>query len=263
MSSLYQVIKKICLQPLDLAPFGPLKAKMETLSSAWHHQHPGEVLNKYTLMPNVAYQEFEEVFSNQELLQTGFRIAGLFPWNPKAVHWEKLTAATLYAKKTPQEGEAMEVTDEVVVVREVTDEVAVVREVTDEVAVVMDGAEEVVEVMEDATDVTDTALAVEDAHVSVRPLIQDVGTGADGGVPMEWAQDIQDPFSLVEGPVGLGEVNSRQTPEVSVPPAQVEDQVNIVPTGADIVNFVPEDGTNLEDIFPKSSHEEKVHLLQR
>ena len=42
-----------------------------------------------------------------------------------------------------------------------------------------------------------------------------------------------------------------------------EDQVNIVATGVDIGNFVPEDGTNLVDIFPESNHEEKVHLLQR
>ena len=69
-------------------------------------------------------------------------------------------------------------------------------------------------------------------------------------------------LSLPEGPVGLGVVNSRQTAEVHVPPAQVEDQVNIVPTGVDIINFVPEDGTNLVDIFPESNHEEKVHLLQ-
>ena len=79
---------------------------------------------------------------------------------------------------------------------------------------------------------------------------------------MEWAQDVQDPLSLPDGPVGLGVVNTRQTPEVYVPPAQVEDQVNIVATGVDIGNFVPEDGTNLVDIFPESNHEEKVHMLQ-
>ena len=69
-------------------------------------------------------------------------------------------------------------------------------------------------------------------------------------------------LSLPEGPVGLGVVNSRQTPDVFVPPAKVGNQVNIVPTGVDIINFVPEDGTNLVDIFPESNHEEKVHLLQ-
>ena len=147
-------------------------------------------------MPNVAWQAFEEVFSNRELLKTGFRIAGLFPWDKTAVHWEKLTAGTLYTDKTPQV------------------EVAEVIEVTDEVAEVRDGEDEVAEVMEDAADVTDRAPAVDDAHGSVRPHFQDVGPGADGGAPMEWAQDVQDPFSLPEGPVGLGVVNSRQTPEV-------------------------------------------------
>ena len=67
-------------------------------------------------------------------------------------------------------------------------------------------------------------------------------------------------LSLPEGPNGLGVVNSRQTPDVFVPPAKVGNQVNIVPTGADNINFVPEDGANLEDIFPQSRHEENVYL---
>ena len=100
----------------------------------------------------------------------------------------------------------MEVTNEVAEVRNGKDDVAEVRNSEDDVA-------------EDAADVKDTALAVEDAHGSVRPLIQDVDPGADGGVPMEWAQDVQDPFLILEGLVGLGEVNSCQTQEVSVPPA--------------------------------------------
>ena len=113
----------ICFQPLDLAPFGPLKAKLETLSSAWHHDNKGEVLNKYTLMPNVAYQAFEEVFSNRELIKTGFRIAGLFPWNRAAVHWEKLAPGSLYAEKRSQ-GEAVVVTDEMAAVIELSAEMA-------------------------------------------------------------------------------------------------------------------------------------------
>ena len=53
-------------------------------------------------------------------------------------------------------------------------------EVTDEVAVVRDAADEVAVVMEDATDVMDTALAVDDAHGSVRPLI------TPGGPSWSW-----------------------------------------------------------------------------
>ena len=63
----------------------------------------------------------------------------------------------------------MEVTNEVAEVRNGKDDVAEVRNSEDDVA-------------EDAADVKDTALAVEDAHGSVRPLIQDVDPGADGGV---------------------------------------------------------------------------------
>ena len=221
---------------------------METLSSAWHHQHPGQVLTKYTLMPNVAYQAFEEVFSNRELLQTGFRIAGIFPWNRMAVHWQKLTAGTLYAKETPQ-GEAMDVTDEVAEVRDSTDDVAEVINGAGAMAEVMDCTGAMAEVM-------DRAPAVYGAHGSVRPLPQDDGTGE-----RDYWQDHQ--LSGLLGPVAIGVANSRQTPEVSVPPAQEEDQVNIGATGADILNFVPESETNLVDIFPETNHEEKLHLLQR
>ena len=249
---------------------------METLSSAWHHQHPGQVLTKYTLMPNVAWQAFEEVFSNRELLQTGFRIAGIFPWNRMAVHWQKLTAGTLYAKETPQ-GEAMDVTDEVEEFRDSTDDVEEVIDGTEMVAEVMNGTEAMAEVMngveamaevmngaeamaevingtEAVAEVMDRAPAVYDAHGSVRPLPQDDGTGE-----RDYWQDHQ--LTGLLGPVGVA--NSRQTPEVSVPSAQEEDQVNIVATGEDILNFVPESGTNLVDIFPESNHEEKLHLLQR
>ena len=114
----------------------------------------------------------------------------------------------------------------------------------DEVAVDRDAADEVAVVMEDAAVVMDTALALGDAHgsVTVKPLI------TPGGPSWSWCGQ-QPPDS--------------RGPCVHVPPAQVEDQVNIVPTGVDIINFVPEDGTNLVDIFPESNHEEKVHLLQR
>ena len=241
---------------------------METLSSAWHHQHPGQVLTKYTLMPNVAWQAFEEVFSNRELLQTGFRIAGIFPWDRMAVHWQKLTAGTLYAKETPQ-GEALDVTDEVAEVIDGTEMVAEVMDSTEMVAEAMNGTEAMAEVINGAevvaeimngteavAEVMDRAPAVYDAHGSVRPLPQDDGTGE-----RDYWQDHQ--LTGLLGPVAIGLANSRQTPEISVPPAQEEDQVNIVATGADILNFVPESGTNLVDIFPESNHEEKLHLLQR
>ena len=242
----------ICFQPLDLAPFGPLKAKLETLSSAWHHDNKGEVLNKYTLMPNVAYQAFEEVFSNRELIKTGFRIAGLFPWNRAAVHWEKLAPGSLYAEKRSQ-GEAVVVTDEMAAVTEPSDVVTEDTELSDEVAGEIELSDEVA---------GDIELVEDDAHGSVCPPVQDVSLGAVGGLPEEWAHDVEDPSLL--GPVDPAVANNLETPEVIVPSAQVENQVNNAPTtGADILNFVPEHGANLVDIFPASNHEEKVHLFQR
>ncbi len=250
------------MQPLDLAPFGPLKAKLETLSSAWHHDNKGEVLNKYSLMPNVAYQAFEEVFSNRELIKTGFRIAGLFPWNRAAVHWEKLAPGSLYAEETTQE-EAVVVTDEMAAVIELSDVVTEDTELSDEVAADIELSDEVAADIELSDEVAgDIELVEDDALGSVRQPVQYVSLGAVGGLPEEWAHNVEDPS--LRGPVDPAVANNLETPEVIVPPAQVENQVNNAPTtGADILNFVPEHGGNLVDIFPESNHEEKVHLLQR
>ena len=80
---------------------------MQTLSSAWHHDHPAEVLNKYTMMPHVAWPASEDVFGNRELIKTAFRISGIYPWDKSAVHWEKLEAGSLYTDKTSEESEKL------------------------------------------------------------------------------------------------------------------------------------------------------------
>ena len=58
-------------------------------------------------MPHVAWPASEEVFGNRELIQTAFRISGIFPWNRSAVHWEKLDAGSLYTDKIAEETEEL------------------------------------------------------------------------------------------------------------------------------------------------------------
>ena len=45
--------------------------------------------------------------------------------------------------------------------------------------------------------------------------------------------------------------------------AEVETQASNHPTRSDLANFVPTDGSNSVNVFPKINNEEKVHLLQR
>ena len=59
-------------------------------------------------MPHVAWPASEEVFGNRELIQTAFRISGIFPWDRSAVHWEKLDAGSLYTDdKISEEAEEL------------------------------------------------------------------------------------------------------------------------------------------------------------
>ena len=58
-------------------------------------------------MPHVAWPASEEVFANRELIQTAFRISGIFPWDRSAVHWEKLDAGSLYTDKISEETEEL------------------------------------------------------------------------------------------------------------------------------------------------------------
>ena len=242
-------IDKILFQPLDLAPFGPLKAKMQTLSSAWHHDHRGEVLTKYTMMPEVAYPAFEEIFSNRDLIKTGFRIAGLFPWNPSAVHWEKLRAGSLYVERTPEEelaaeGGVVEVMPEgaepVEDSAEAIEPVEIVHEVEEFMHEAGEAADIIDEVGEAADIIDEAAPALE--HGMDEMEVEEVRP-ADGE-RFYW-QDHQ-----------LTAVATR-TEEPGVPP------VNI-PTSSDLINFIPEPGTSVEEsVLPETNHEESVHLLQR
>ena len=59
------------------------------------------------MMPHVAWPASEEVFENRELIQTAFRISGIFPWDRSAVHWEKLDAGSLYIDKISEETEEL------------------------------------------------------------------------------------------------------------------------------------------------------------
>ena len=59
------------------------------------------------MMPHVAWPASEEVFANRELIQTAFRISGIFPWDRSAVHWEKLDAGSLYTDKISEETEEL------------------------------------------------------------------------------------------------------------------------------------------------------------
>ena len=157
---------------------------MQTLSSAWHHDNPAEVLNKYSMMPHVAWPASEEVFGDRELIKTSFRISGIYPWDRTAVHWEKLDAGSLYKEKTNVEAEELlPVTEDAVEVMEVGAEVTEVGAELTEVWVEVRGLgsedmEDAAEVTNHTTDETQDSVAME--HMMDKTVDMVDGTSSSG-----------------------------------------------------------------------------------
>ena len=256
-------------QPLDLALFSPLKSKMQTLSSAWHHDNPTEVLNKYTMMPHVAWPASEDVFGNRELIKTAFRISGIYPWDKSAVHWEKLEAGSLYTDKTSEmaaellpavEENAAGVMDarmeDAMEVTEASMEVAagVRDEFAGEVGMMEEGG-----VME-VSDMMDVSGVLDEAGVMDKADMMDEAYTAEVGIPSDWAHNVADPsiMGLVDPSIA-----SLTTPEISPPLAEAEARASNHLTGSDIANFVPTEHSSRVDIIPEINKEEMVHLFKR
>jgi hypothetical protein len=76
-------------QPNDVGPFKPLKAEWRSAVNTWRlrEQH----------FEHVARVDFAEVLNmalaklNPESIKSGFRAAGLYPFNPDALHYDRLT----------------------------------------------------------------------------------------------------------------------------------------------------------------------------
>ena len=97
-------------QPLDVSVFGPVKNKHRSQVHHWHSDNPGKVLNKVSLITEVARPAFEAVLSKRETVIKAFEKTGIFPFNPAAANREKLKTGTLF-----QQGDSSDVDDPVTV----------------------------------------------------------------------------------------------------------------------------------------------------
>ena len=87
-------------QPLDLSTFGPFKIYVFHFVRVWQSLHPGDTLSKYLVILEAGYPALEKVFSNPDLVKSGFRQAGLFPWNPAAIDTRKLEPSKVFEEVT-------------------------------------------------------------------------------------------------------------------------------------------------------------------
>ena len=87
------------LQPLDLTVFGPFKTFLFQFIRLWQQNNAGDSLNKYDVISEAAYPALEKVFKDSEVVKTGFRKSGIFPWNPEAVDKKKLSPSKAFIQE--------------------------------------------------------------------------------------------------------------------------------------------------------------------
>ena len=86
-------------QPLDVGVFGPVKTKHRSRSHHWTSENPGKVLNKISMITDVARPAFETALSKTETVIKAFEKTGIFPFNPAAANREKLKAGTILTRQ--------------------------------------------------------------------------------------------------------------------------------------------------------------------
>jgi hypothetical protein len=86
-------------QPNDVGPFKPLKSEWKAAMDTWRIDHPYTILSR---------AEFGQVLSialdklNAASIISGYRATGLYPYNPDAVHYEKLTTSRYKNARTDE-----------------------------------------------------------------------------------------------------------------------------------------------------------------
>ena len=80
----------IC-QPNDLGPFKPLKTEWKSAVAEWRLSHPYETL-KRPEFATVLHKALQNLTAQSII--AGYRVAGLYPFDPNAVHYDRLTATS-------------------------------------------------------------------------------------------------------------------------------------------------------------------------
>ena len=89
------------LQPLDLSFFSSLKKELKKLAWMWQTNpaNTGQVLNKYSVI-GVLHTAVENCLDRTNLIQSGFKRAGIYPWDTSAPDRSKLNPSKVYTAPT-------------------------------------------------------------------------------------------------------------------------------------------------------------------
>ena len=92
-------------QPNDVGPFKPLKQEWRLAVSKWRSDHPYEALTRVSFA-GVLATALQQL--NPAAVRAGYRATGLCPFNPEAVHYDRLTSTNsrkFDAQAFPQQSE--------------------------------------------------------------------------------------------------------------------------------------------------------------
>lgn len=87
------------LQPLDVACFGPLQRIYNSECHRFIRSNPYSNITRYNVA-ELSSKAYEHALSVQNL-KSGFKRTGIYPFDPSAIHPEKMMPATAYEKQTP------------------------------------------------------------------------------------------------------------------------------------------------------------------
>lgn len=77
------------MQPLDVTIFAPLKAKWKMTVRQQRVEHDGREISKHNV-PSLLHTILSDN-NFEKSIKSGFRVCGLYPWNPDAVNYTKCT----------------------------------------------------------------------------------------------------------------------------------------------------------------------------
>lgn len=88
------------LQPLDIAVFGPFKAKLKTAFNNWHMMNPGKTVGIYNI-PKLVRLAYYESFTAKNII-SGFTKPGIWPFNEMAFSDDDFVPINVYISGNPK-----------------------------------------------------------------------------------------------------------------------------------------------------------------
>ena len=72
------------LNIIDVKIFGPVKTSLWALVHHWYADNTGKIMNKMSMIRDVARPAFKAALSRTETIKKGIQMTGIYPFDPSA-----------------------------------------------------------------------------------------------------------------------------------------------------------------------------------